>query len=122
MNTNFSTYLINIKNRVYYYFSYPARRTNIFKSYFQVLESSNMPARMLKISYKLVNTETKLLHRLLQAHGLIESMPESKDFNLLWSGLHPKPDVLRSMAPYQRVNHFPRYFFQFLREFIWNKI
>ncbi|PZC74859.1 hypothetical protein B5X24_HaOG207079 [Helicoverpa armigera] len=73
----------------------------------KVLESSHMPARLLKITYKLVNTETKLLHRLLQAHGLQESAPESKDCNLLWSGLHPKPDVLRSLSPYQRVNHFP---------------
>ncbi|KAJ2938520.1 hypothetical protein O0L34_g13016 [Tuta absoluta] len=74
----------------------------------KVLESHAMPARTLKITYKLVNTETKLLHRLLQAHGLQEAAPESKDFNLLWSGLHPKPDVLRNLSPYQRVNHFPR--------------
>ncbi|XP_060805207.1 uncharacterized protein LOC106137883 [Amyelois transitella] len=74
----------------------------------KVLDSSHMPARILKVTYKLVNTETKLLHRLLQAHGLQEASPESKDFNLLWSGLHPKPDVLRALAPYQRVNHFPR--------------
>lgn len=71
-----------------------------------------MPARLLKISYKLVNTETKLLHRLLQAHGLQETVPDSKDFNLLWSGLHPKPDVLRPLTPYQRVNHFPRSVFR----------
>ncbi|KAJ0173465.1 hypothetical protein K1T71_010614 [Dendrolimus kikuchii] len=74
----------------------------------KVLESSHMPARVLKITYKLINTETKLLHRLLQAHGLQETSAESKDFNLMWSGLHPKPDVLRSLTPYQRVNHFPR--------------
>ncbi|KAG6441981.1 hypothetical protein O3G_MSEX002135 [Manduca sexta] len=74
----------------------------------KVLESTHMPARLLKITYKLVNTETKLLHRLLQAHGLQETVSDSKDFNLMWSGLHPKPDVLRSLSPYQRVNHFPR--------------
>ncbi|KAM3959296.1 LOW QUALITY PROTEIN: tubulin tyrosine ligase-like 5 [Aphomia sociella] len=74
----------------------------------KVLDSSHMPARMLKITYKLVNTETKLLHRLLLAHGLQEATPDAKDFNLLWGGLHPKPDVLRSLSPYQRVNHFPR--------------
>ncbi|XP_047993914.1 tubulin polyglutamylase TTLL5 [Leguminivora glycinivorella] len=74
----------------------------------KVLESNCMPARLLKITYKLVNTETKLLHRLLQAHGLVEAVPDAKDVNLLWSGLHPKPDVLRSLSPYQRVNHFPR--------------
>ncbi|CAG5004183.1 unnamed protein product, partial [Parnassius apollo] len=74
----------------------------------KVLECGNMPANILKISYKLVNTETKLLHRLLQAHGLREAPADSKDFTLLWAGLHPKPDVLRSLTPYQRVNHFPR--------------
>ncbi|XP_063627846.1 tubulin polyglutamylase TTLL5 [Cydia splendana] len=74
----------------------------------KVLESNCMPARLLKITYKLVNTETKLLHRLLQAHGLVEAVPDARDVNLLWSGLHPKPDVLRSLSPYQRVNHFPR--------------
>lgn len=67
-----------------------------------------MPARLLQATYKLVNTETKLLHRLLQAHGLQEAPNESKDFNLMWAGLHPKPDVLRALSPYQRVNHFPR--------------
>ncbi|XP_041969734.1 probable beta-tubulin polyglutamylase isoform X2 [Aricia agestis] len=74
----------------------------------KVLDSSDMPARTLRIKYKLVNTETKLLHRLLQAHGLLESTSDSKEFNLMWSGLHPKPDVLRALLPYQRVNHFPR--------------
>ncbi|XP_045453082.1 tubulin polyglutamylase TTLL5 [Melitaea cinxia] len=74
----------------------------------KVLDSCHMPARVLKITYKLVNTETKLLHRLLQAHGLTETSQDSKDFNLMWAGLHPKPDVLRSLTPYQRVNHFPR--------------
>ncbi|XP_045502487.1 uncharacterized protein LOC123699558 isoform X2 [Colias croceus] len=74
----------------------------------KVLESCHMPAWILRLTYKLVNTETKLLHRLLQAHGLQEACSESKDFNLLWAGLHPKPDVLRSLSPYQRVNHFPR--------------
>ncbi|KAL7301419.1 hypothetical protein TKK_0005861 [Trichogramma kaykai] len=29
-------------------------------------------------------------------------------FNLLWMGNHPKPDVLRSLLPHQKVNHFPR--------------
>ncbi|RVE53857.1 hypothetical protein evm_001519 [Chilo suppressalis] len=74
----------------------------------KVLDSYQMPARVLKIAYKLVNTETKLLHRLLQAHGLVEAGTEDKHFNLMWSGLHPKPDVLRALSPYQRVNHFPR--------------
>lgn len=30
------------------------------------------------------------------------------EYNLLWTGCHIKPDVLRNMLSYQRVNHFPR--------------
>lgn len=30
------------------------------------------------------------------------------DFNILWMGNHPKPDILRNLMPYQKVNHFPR--------------
>ncbi|KAG7200187.1 hypothetical protein KM043_000621 [Ampulex compressa] len=30
------------------------------------------------------------------------------NFNILWMANHPKPDVLRNLMPYQKVNHFPR--------------
>lgn len=30
------------------------------------------------------------------------------DFNILWMGNHPKPDILRNLQSYQKVNHFPR--------------
>ncbi|KAG8235258.1 hypothetical protein J437_LFUL014258, partial [Ladona fulva] len=45
---------------------------------------------------------TFLLHLELQVH------PNIPDFNILWTGAHPKPHLLRTLAPYQRVNHFPR--------------
>lgn len=66
-----------------------------------------MPAAMLKMTYKFTNTETKLLKRILSSHGLREAK-EYQKFNLLWTGLHMKPDILRNLLPYQRVNHFPR--------------
>lgn len=68
---------------------------------------NKMPAAALKMTYKLTNTETKLLKRILSSHGLKEAK-ECQKFNLLWTGLHMKPDVLRSLLPFQRVNHFPR--------------
>lgn len=37
------------------------------------------------------------------------------DFNILWMGNHPKPDILRNLMPYQKVNHFPRYVNHFPR-------
>lgn len=74
-----------------------------------MLEQSvdEMPASLLNITYKFTNTETKLLKRILASHGLKEAK-ENQHFSLLWTGLHMKPDVLRSLLPYQRVNHFPR--------------
>lgn len=70
----------------------------------QLLE---MPAMRLRITYRLTNSETKLLRRVLNSHGLQE-VDESKDANLLWSGGNLKTDLLRYLKPYQRVNHFPR--------------
>lgn len=67
-----------------------------------------MPASLLNITYKFTNTETKLLKRILASHGLKEAK-ENQNFSLLWTGLHMKPDVLRGLLPYQRVNHFPRW-------------
>ncbi|XP_053680131.1 tubulin polyglutamylase TTLL5 [Anopheles nili] len=69
---------------------------------------TEMPASQLNICYKFINTETRLLRKILNAHGMGESGPECNDFNLLWTGIHLKPDILRNLAPYQRVNHFPR--------------
>lgn len=66
-----------------------------------------MPASVLNITYKFTNTEKKLLKHILASHGLKEAK-ENQNFNLLWTGLHMKADVLRNLLPYQRVNHFPR--------------
>ncbi|XP_055536464.1 tubulin polyglutamylase TTLL5 isoform X2 [Wyeomyia smithii] len=74
----------------------------------QNVDKTEMPAAQLNIYYKFVNTETRLLRKILNAHGMAESGSDSSDFNLLWTGIHLKPDILRNLAPYQRVNHFPR--------------
>ncbi|XP_046804788.1 tubulin polyglutamylase TTLL5 isoform X3 [Lucilia cuprina] len=66
-----------------------------------------MPAVDLKLTYKFVQTETKLLRKIFARHGLTES-DENENFSILWTGIHMKPDILRNLAPYQRVNHFPR--------------
>lgn len=74
----------------------------------QSVIKTEMPAAQLNIFYKFINTETRLLRKILNAHGMGESGSDSNDFNLLWTGIHLKPDILRNLAPYQRVNHFPR--------------
>ncbi|XP_050312018.1 tubulin polyglutamylase TTLL5 isoform X2 [Anthonomus grandis grandis] len=66
------------------------------------------PAKKLHVTYKVLQAETKLLSKLLDCHGVTEVAPNSSDFNLLWTGSHPKPGTLRALAPHQRVNHFPR--------------
>ncbi|XP_051161057.1 tubulin polyglutamylase TTLL5 [Leptopilina boulardi] len=68
----------------------------------------NPPAKKLHMTYKIFQTETKLINFLLQSHGFSEVSINENDFNLLWIGNHPKPDVLRNLTPYQKVNHFPR--------------
>lgn len=67
-----------------------------------------MPAHHLNVTYKFIQTETKLLRKIFNVHGLTEVHGDS-DFCLLWSGVHMKLDILRNLALYQRVNHFPRY-------------
>ncbi|XP_046401476.1 tubulin polyglutamylase TTLL5 isoform X2 [Ischnura elegans] len=68
----------------------------------------SLPALTLGMTYKTIQAETKLLSAILNAHGWREVHPNIPDFNLLWTGAHPKPHLLRALTPYQRVNHFPR--------------
>ncbi|XP_055371763.1 probable beta-tubulin polyglutamylase isoform X3 [Condylostylus longicornis] len=74
---------------------------------FQILDPCDMPAFHLNITYKFMNTETRLLKKIFARHGLVES-ENDQPFTLLWTGVHMKPDILRNLTPYQRVNHFPR--------------
>uniref|UniRef100_X1ZPC2 Tubulin--tyrosine ligase-like protein 5 n=1 Tax=Capitella teleta TaxID=283909 RepID=X1ZPC2_CAPTE len=61
------------------------------------------------LAFKIVKTECKLLRTVLYAHGFHEvAHPNSNDFNLLWTGSHLKPYVLRSLQEFQKINHFPR--------------
>lgn len=50
-----------------------------------------MPAFKLHVTYKLFQTDTKLLTKLLDCHGAMEVANNSSDFNLYWTGQHPKP-------------------------------
>lgn len=67
----------------------------------------DLPGALLGMTYRFLNTETKLLRKILSSHGLTEVVDEDM-FNLLWTGVHIKPDILRNLVSYQRVNHFPR--------------
>lgn len=73
----------------------------------EIIDKSEMPGAVLQMTYRFVQTETRLLKKILIAHGFTEAS-EDQHYNLLWTGVHIKADILRNLAPYQRVNHFPR--------------
>ncbi|XP_049453186.1 tubulin polyglutamylase TTLL5 isoform X2 [Epinephelus fuscoguttatus] len=60
------------------------------------------------MAFKIVRTESRLVRGLLTNHGFHEVHPNSNDFNLMWTGSHLKPYILRSLEDFQKVNHFPR--------------
>ncbi|XP_048340915.1 tubulin polyglutamylase TTLL5 isoform X3 [Sphaerodactylus townsendi] len=61
-----------------------------------------------RLSYKIVRTDSRLVRSLLTAHGFREVHPSSTEYNLMWTGSHLKPYVLRTLSDIQKVNHFPR--------------
>ncbi|NXG61752.1 TTLL5 polyglutamylase, partial [Hemiprocne comata] len=60
------------------------------------------------LSYKIVRTDSRLVRNILTAHGFHEVHPSSSNYNLMWTGSHLKPYLLRSLTDIQKVNHFPR--------------
>ncbi|NXQ27136.1 TTLL5 polyglutamylase, partial [Alaudala cheleensis] len=60
------------------------------------------------MSYKIVRTDSRLVRSILTAHGFHEVHPSSSDYNLMWTGSHLKPCLLRTLTDVQKVNHFPR--------------
>ncbi|CAM4651576.1 unnamed protein product [Leuciscus chuanchicus] len=62
------------------------------------------------LGFKIVRTESRLVRGMLVNHGFHEVHPNSNDFNLMWTGSHLKPYLLRSLQDFQKVNHFPRSF------------
>lgn len=72
------------------------------------VDKEEMPAAMFNITYKFLNTETRLLRKILNGHGMYEVNNDANDWNLLWTGNQLKPDMLRNLSSYQRINHFPR--------------
>ncbi|XP_063802667.1 tubulin polyglutamylase TTLL5 [Pseudophryne corroboree] len=60
------------------------------------------------LSFKMVRTDSRLVRSILSAHGFQEVNANSNDFNLMWTGSHIKPHLMRSLTSFQKVNHFPR--------------
>lgn len=60
------------------------------------------------LTFKMMRNECKLVRSILEGHGLRECPSYINEYNLMWTGTHLKPYLLRGMMPFQRVNHFPR--------------
>ena len=70
--------------------------------------SSNPAGARYHLTFKVVQADAKIVSQIFHAHGFHEVGPNNMDFNLMWTGSHPKPQAFKSMLPHQRVNHFPR--------------
>jgi len=62
------------------------------------------------MTFKFVKTETRIVRKVLTAHGLKEAHPHSNNVNILWSGGHFRPYTIRGLQDFQKANHFPRSF------------
>ena len=60
------------------------------------------------LTYKLSNSEARILGQIFQANGFREISASNQDFNIMWTSSNPNPNIFKSLLPHQRVNHFPR--------------
>ena len=69
---------------------------------------SNPAGARYHLTFKVVQADAKIVSQIFHAHGFHEVGQNNVDFNLMWTGSHPKPQAFKSLLPHQRVNHFPR--------------
>jgi hypothetical protein len=67
------------------------------------------------LTYKFVKNETRLIKKILEGHGFEQVHSSSSLFNLMWTCGTIKPLIFKSLFPFQRVNHFPKFDFLFLK-------
>ena len=61
------------------------------------------------LTIKFVKNETKLIRNIFEGHGFREVHSSNSEFYIMWIRCAMTPFTLRSLIPYQRVNHFPRF-------------
>ncbi|KFO78238.1 Tubulin polyglutamylase TTLL5 [Cuculus canorus] len=88
------------------------RRIAVFVFHAEAILTNDSYLRLIgeryRLSYKIVQTDSRLVRSILTAHGFHEVHPNSSEYNLMWTGSHLKPYLLRSLTDIQKVNHFPR--------------
>lgn len=58
--------------------------------------------------FKMIKSNQTLVRTILHSYGFEQCSSRNPNCNLVWTASHLKPHVLRSLTPWQRVNHFPR--------------
>ncbi|KAL3985631.1 Tubulin-tyrosine ligase family protein [Acanthocheilonema viteae] len=74
-----------------------------YNKYVRIGEKYHLRFKMIKCNQTLVKT-------VLHSYGFEQCSSKNSNCNIIWTGSHLKPHVLRAMASWQRVNHFPRSF------------
>ncbi|EFO28426.1 hypothetical protein LOAG_00072 [Loa loa] len=62
------------------------------------------------LRFKMIKCNQALVKTILHSYGFEQCSSKNSNCNIIWTGSHLKPHVLRSMASWQRVNHFPKSF------------
>ncbi|NWS73545.1 TTLL5 polyglutamylase, partial [Crotophaga sulcirostris] len=88
------------------------RRIAVFVFHAEAILTNDSYLRLIgeryRLSYKIVQTDSRLVRSILTAHGFREVQANSSEYNLMWTGSHLKSYLLRSLTDIQKVNHFPR--------------
>ncbi|VDD85599.1 unnamed protein product [Enterobius vermicularis] len=61
-----------------------------------------------RMRFKMIKTNQLLVKTILYSYGFEQCSERNPNVNLIWSASHLSPYTLRSLGPWQRVNHFPR--------------
>jgi tubulin polyglutamylase TTLL5 len=69
-------------------------------------EDADGPQPGVPLRFKMASKDSRLVRATLVHNGFRET--ESDDYNLFWTSTHVKPQMLRALKDFQRVNHFPR--------------
>ena len=80
----------------------------VFNSKILSEADSNPVGSRYHLTYKLNNSEARIISQIFQANGFREVGPSNMDFNIMWTSSNPNPNIYKSLLPHQRVNHFPR--------------
>ncbi|MFH4983988.1 hypothetical protein AB6A40_010697 [Gnathostoma spinigerum] len=93
--------LVNFTQTALKYVSSNGKSIPDSDKYIKIGEKYNM-------RFKLVNCNRHLLKTVLHSFGFEQCSPSNPFCNLIWVGGSVRSHVLRSLQPWQRINHFPR--------------